>query len=161
MLILEDPFAGLDVQSRAQIADMLGAVNGGSAKLLQGAARDAMRLVLSLRGTGAVGMPAYVTHVARVTGGEVETLSKEEYADQVGEDKHHVVPDLGASAKQTGKSTVPVVDAQNVSIAYGEKQVSPQYSIPFSTDVALDPRRRILAHPPRRSMAPPGLQRQR
>ncbi|KAJ9109558.1 hypothetical protein QFC20_003304 [Naganishia adeliensis] len=123
MLILEDPFAGLDVQSRAQIADMLGAVNGGSAKLLQGAARDAMRLVLSLRGTGAVGMPAYVTHVARVTGGEVETLSKEEYADQVGEDKHHVVPDLGASAKQTGKSTVPVVDAQNVSIAYGEKQI--------------------------------------
>jgi ABC-type molybdenum transport system ATPase subunit/photorepair protein PhrA len=125
MLILEDPFAGLDVQSRAQIADMLGAVNSGKRKLLSSEADDAMRLVLSLRGTGAVGMPAFVTHVARVVGGEVETLPKEEYVDKVaGEEKQHVVPDLSRTARKTKTPAAPVVDAQNVSIAYGDKKVS-------------------------------------
>lgn len=128
MLILEDPFAGLDVQSRQQIADMLGAVNSGSQKL-GGNSRgegDAMRLVLSLRGTGAVGMPEYVTHVARVAGGEVDTLEKEEYVDKLkteGETQH-VVPEVHVNQERTPEQTVPVVDAQNVSIAYGEKKAS-------------------------------------
>jgi hypothetical protein len=147
MLILEDPFAGLDVQSRAQIADMLGTVNSGTTKVLRDDTEDAMRLVLSLRGTGAVGMPAYVTHVARVAGGEVETLSKEEYADKLTGDKQHVVPGFNVSTNQTDKSTVPVVDAQNVSIAYGEKKVSPEIETSRSIlIISSGTRRRILAH---------------
>ena len=127
MLILEDPFAGLDVQSRKQIADMLGAVNDGSQGLSgSSAGNDAMRLVLALRGTGAVGMPEYVTHVARVMGGEVETLEKEEYVDrlQTEGEKHHVVPEVSARQERATAQVVPVVDAQNVSIAYGEKKAS-------------------------------------
>jgi hypothetical protein len=128
MLILEDPFAGLDVQSRRQIADMLGAVNSGS-QPLNGTSKgegDAMRLVLSLRGTGAVGMPEYVTHVARVAGGEVETLEKEVYVDRVKSEgeKQHVVPELNTSREHRGGESAPVVDAQNVSIAYGDKKAS-------------------------------------
>lgn len=127
MLILEDPFAGLDVQSRKQIADMLGAVNDGSQGLSgSSAGNDTMRLVLALRGTGAVGMPEYVTHVARVMGGEVETLEKEEYVDrlQTEGEKHHVVPEVSARQERATAQVVPVVDAQNVSIAYGEKKAS-------------------------------------
>lgn len=125
MLILEDPFAGLDVQSRAQIADMLGAVNSGKTGLLTGGSGDTMRLVLSLRGTGAVGMPAYVTHVARVMGGEVKTLPKDEYVDEMaGKEKRHVVPELAGTSRPPSKPSKPLVDVQDVSIAYGEEKVS-------------------------------------
>ena len=128
MLILEDPFAGLDVQSRRQIADMLGAVNGGSQRLGASSAGegDAMRLVLSLRGRGAIGMPEYVTHVARVMAGEVETLEKEEYVDrlQTEGEKHHVVPEVLTGHERATAQAVPVVDAQHVSIAYGDKKAS-------------------------------------
>ncbi|GHJ86046.1 hypothetical protein NliqN6_2448 [Naganishia liquefaciens] len=124
LLILEDPFAGLDVQSRRQIAGMLGAVNSGSQTL--GTEGDAMRLVLSLRGTGAVGMPGYVTHVARVMAGQVEMLEKKEYVDrlQAESETQHVVPDGPAVNRERAAGLAdPLVDAQNVFIAYGDKRV--------------------------------------
>jgi hypothetical protein len=132
MLILEDPFAGLDVQSRKEIASMLGQVNSGAVNLktpsqdARNREEDAMRLVLSLRGTGTIGLPEYVTHVARVMGGEVETLGKEEYVERVKDEEgtHHVVPDARQAVIHTAESSAkPVVDVQGVSIAYGEVKV--------------------------------------
>ncbi|KAJ9107358.1 hypothetical protein QFC21_000808 [Naganishia friedmannii] len=133
MLILEDPFAGLDVQSRKEIARMLGRVNSGAVNLkttsqdARHKEEDGMRLVLSLRGTGTIGLPGYVTHIARVMGGDVEMLGKEEYVDKVKgeEETQHVVPDMGRQAvtQSAESSTQPVVDVQGVSITYGETKV--------------------------------------
>ncbi|KAJ9090923.1 hypothetical protein QFC19_009349 [Naganishia cerealis] len=134
MLILEDPFAGLDVQSRREIAGMLGAVNSGAVDLkgtsqgVPDGQEHAMRLVLSLRGTGIIGLPEYVTHIARVIDNEVETLSKEEYVDGVERqgETQHVVPDMArqpVAVQDSQHSTDPVVDVQGVSIAYGDAKV--------------------------------------
>ncbi|KAJ9123367.1 hypothetical protein QFC22_001566 [Naganishia vaughanmartiniae] len=170
MLIVEDPFAGLDVQSRQEIAVMLGRVNSrGIDPHTAGRGADdtegqGMRLVLSLRGTATIGLPRYVTHVARVTDGEVETLSKEEYVERVKDEEttHHVVPDPGskpAVAQSVEPSaTKPVVDVQGVSVTYGETKVSPHFSLKTRSLLALSAaespvisgtRQRLMAHPPR------------
>jgi energy-coupling factor transporter ATP-binding protein EcfA2 len=123
MLLLEDPFAGLDVGSRRDIGELLGEVNGST-----------MRTVLVLRGTGEVGMPRWIDKVANVTpDNEVWTGTREEYLEKVereGKGKTFAsteVPrttDESRSTTKTDHKREPIIYMEDVNVAYGDKKVS-------------------------------------
>ena len=121
MLLLEDPFAGLDPASRSDIATLLGGVN-----------ESTMRTILILRGRGLVGMPEWITDVVKVTNGSVWTGSKDEYLDRTRaeEEKLHVKPSLSSRADDAAEEAIrkakkPLVFMENMNVSYGSKQVKP------------------------------------
>ena len=123
MLLLEDPFAGLDVGSRRDIGELLGEVNGST-----------MRTVLVLRGTGEVGMPRWIDKVANVTpDNEVWTGTREEYLERMERDGQGKVfasaevprrKDESRGATETNPKTEPIIYMEDVNVAYGDKKVS-------------------------------------
>jgi ABC-type sulfate/molybdate transport systems ATPase subunit len=144
MVILEDPFAGLDVGSREDIAELLGKVNSGR---ISNDTNDVdaveeqrrMRTILVLRGAGLVGMPKWINKVAQVTEDEVWTGSKEEYVERAREkDAGKVYRSASTGIGETvgrgeGESVEkkegdadrePVVRMKDVNVAYGSKKVS-------------------------------------
>ncbi|WVQ84610.1 hypothetical protein IAT38_006765 [Cryptococcus sp. DSM 104549] len=111
LLILEDPMAGLDIPSRAEVSRLLGELN-----------QKGIRIVLVLRGKGGGEMPEWVTDVAEVRGGEVWIGGREEY-----EVKHQEEQKLGQAKVEEVKEEVieevegePVVKLDGVSVSYGE-----------------------------------------
>lgn len=118
-LLVEDPFAGLDIPSRAEIAQLLGKVN-----------EEQMRMILVLRGKGAVGLPEWVSSVARVRDGVVWTGEKGEYLKMAKDEEqtvHQAVADVPASRSSTDAEVPakrePLVQMRDVTVAYGEKKV--------------------------------------
>lgn len=143
MVILEDPFAGLDVGSREDIAELLGKVNSGQGNQV---ANDVdvveeqrrMRTILVLRGAGLVGMPKWINKVAQVTEDEVWTGSKEEYVERAREKEagkvyrsastvigETIEREKGVSRGKNERSAEkePVVRMKDVNVAYGSKKV--------------------------------------
>jgi len=130
MVLLEDPFAGLDVGSRKDIAELLGKVNSAGESGTEEQGR--MRTVLVLRGTGLVGMPEWIDKVAKVTGSDVWTGSKEEYIDRAKShnSKVYASAEVYDKSKSVGKETVghqerkePLIYMEDVNVAYGAKKV--------------------------------------
>jgi hypothetical protein len=144
MVVLEDPFAGLDVGSREDIAELLGKVNSGQGNkntndvdVVEEQRR--MRTILVLRGAGLVGMPKWINKVAQVTEDEVWTGSKEEYIERAREKEAGKVYRSASTVigetvgrgegeslgkKEGNAEKEPVVRMKDVNVAYGSKKVS-------------------------------------
>jgi molybdate transport system ATP-binding protein len=121
MLILDDPFAGLDVTSRADIGNLLGRVN-----------EETMRTVLVLRGTTEVGMPDWINKVAQVTETEVWTGTREEYVERSKEEGQRTYLSTATPSDRheelklennTDTEREPLIYMKDVNVAYGEKKV--------------------------------------
>lgn len=139
MILLEDPFAGLDVTSRGEIADLLGAVNdAGESGSGSDSEQMRMRTVLILRGTGLVGMPRWINKVAQVTGNEVWVGSREEYVDRAEKGTNKVYRSVsvdgagpgsrGRAREEVGVGKEPLICMKDVNVAYGSKKASLYFS---------------------------------
>lgn len=116
LLLLEDPMAGLDVQSRAEVSGVLGDLN----------ANGGIRVVVVLRGKGSVDVPEWVTNVAEVRDGEVWIGTKEDWMARH-EDEQTPSATLGDVAKEdTPVNPIsqpvgePLVELNQVTVSYGE-----------------------------------------
>jgi ABC-type molybdenum transport system ATPase subunit/photorepair protein PhrA len=119
LLLLEDPMAGLDVQSREEVAGLLGRLNeeGG------------IRVVLVLRAKGDP-LPDWVTDVCEVRQGEVWIGKRAEWEARgsIKNGSEASVEDAvgheSAAAKKRESSDSdakePVIKLQDVSVSYGE-----------------------------------------
>lgn len=132
LLLLEDPFAGLDVGARADIGRILGEINAGARALEADDKRiwdGAMRIVLILRGQGAMGMPDWVTDVVDVREGSVWVGERAEWADRIAtrlDNTSSAASESQVAARRTGDKAAgpPVVRMNEVSVVYGEKKAS-------------------------------------
>lgn len=119
MLLLEDPFAGLDVPSRRDVGEVLRSINAG-----QGSdAEERMRMVLVLRGAGTTPevIPDWITHVVDIQDGQVWHGSRELYEKRREPSSkvstHMPIADLEL------KDSPPIIDMREMTIAYGAKTV--------------------------------------
>lgn len=110
LLLLEDPMAGLDVGSRAQVSQTLGELN----------ALGDIRIALILRGKGSADVPEWITDICDIQAGNAWIGPKSEWA-RPGDGSSHIRED----GSETGQSKLreeaePVVTLNNVSVTYGE-----------------------------------------
>ena len=115
LLLLEDPMAGLDMQSRKDVAEVLGKLD----------AEGKIRTVLVLRGKGAEGVPDWVGNIVEVHQGEVWIGSREEW-----ESRRQVHPTSapGVADQPSARSTQsdgdlarpPVVELKDITVSYAE-----------------------------------------
>ena len=110
LLLLEDPMAGLDVRSRAEVSRVLGEIN-----------RDSVRTVLVLKGKGG-SMPDWVTNVADVRNGEVWIGPREEWEARESTSSARIEPVEEAQEAPLAREGEgePVVQLQDVSVSYGQ-----------------------------------------
>ncbi|ODN99033.1 hypothetical protein I350_07185 [Cryptococcus amylolentus CBS 6273] len=113
LLLIEDPMAGLDIPSRAEVSRLLGELN---ADVEQG-----IKIALVLRGKGGEEMPDWITNVAEVRGGDVWVGSREEYdvrrEGREAHEKKKVTEVVEINDEIAGE---PVVKLDKVSVSYGE-----------------------------------------
>lgn len=110
LLLLEDPMAGLDAQSRKEVSSILRGVN----------AQGDVRVVLVLRGKGKGAMPDWVDTICEVKDGKVWVGSREEW-EAAGHSAESVATTVATPSALTDNSThEPVIQLENVSISYGE-----------------------------------------
>jgi hypothetical protein len=143
LLLLEDPFAGLDVQSRAEIGNLLGEVNDGTRRLDAEGEEEVwdglMRIMLVLRGKTGLGMPPWITDVVEVKEGRVWVGPKEEYQERIRQETSYAIPSVRSDSVEpktaantvVSRATEPVVDIRDVSVAYGPKKVRRANSLPL------------------------------
>lgn len=110
LLLLEDPMAGLDVGSRAEVSQTLGELNK----------MGDIRIALILRGKGAADVPEWVTDICDIQSGSAWVGPKAEWTrrtDTTSHSRKHT-EEAGLSEVQSGVE--PVVALNNVSVTYGE-----------------------------------------
>jgi ABC-type molybdenum transport system ATPase subunit/photorepair protein PhrA len=119
LLLLEDPMAGLDVQSRKDVSDVLGRMD----------AEGEIRTVLVLRGKVAEGVPEWVGNIVEVRQGQVWIGSREEWEAQQhvtnGSTPRTAVESPSEQAEsvagsETQLSSAPVVELNGVTVSYAE-----------------------------------------
>ncbi|TXT10882.1 hypothetical protein VHUM_02387 [Vanrija humicola] len=109
LLVLEDPMAGLDAQSRVRVDRLLGELN---------AAPDEPRIVVVLRDKGDETLTSWVTDVVEVRGGDVWVGPRAEWEARRaarGEEAHAAVPEADAAS-----SAEPIAQLQGVNVSYAE-----------------------------------------
>lgn len=110
LLLLEDPMAGLDIKSRAEVSKLLGELNS----------QGEMRVVLVLRAKGAGDMPEWVTDVCDVTNGDVWIGRAEEWKGRPALETEAQMKEVEDEAEQDAGEGEPVVKLQDISVSYGE-----------------------------------------
>lgn len=117
LLILEDPMAGLDVQSRKDVSEVLGKMD----------AEGEIRTVLVLRAKGAEGVPEWVGNIVEVREGEVWIGSREEWEQRVASASPLSSGRAPASTSTSAatsmsdaeaKNAAPVVELNGVTVSY-------------------------------------------
>lgn len=119
MLLLEDPFAGLDVPSRRDVGEVLRSINAG-----RGAGSEPpMRMVLVLRGAGTTPgvVPDWVSHVVDVQDGQV--WHGERHAYEQRQDGTSASSARNPIADLELADEPPIIDMREMTIAYGPKTV--------------------------------------
>ena len=109
LLLLEDPMAGLDVGSRAEVAGTLGELN----------ASGDIRIALILRGKGSADVPDWITDICDVQGGNVWIGPKSEWSPQI-DATSQAIMDEHEKELEVSNGGKPVVALDNVSVTYGE-----------------------------------------
>ncbi|WRT70198.1 uncharacterized protein IL334_007192 [Kwoniella shivajii] len=110
LLILEDPMAGLDVNSRKEVSDILGKLND----------KGDIRIVLVLRGKGNEELPEWITNIAQVKNGQVWIGNKEEYQNSHTEPTQSQLDEVKENAKDMKTDGIPLIQLRNISVSYGE-----------------------------------------
>lgn len=118
VLILDNPFIGLDVAARGQLNDLL----------RQLTEEGSLSLVLVLSKTD--DLPAYVTHVVEVEGMDVKAkLPMEEWRSRQKPAPAHVLPEESRvkvaefSRQDSSVLDNPIIDFRHVCIRYGERTI--------------------------------------
>jgi ABC-type molybdenum transport system ATPase subunit/photorepair protein PhrA len=111
LLLLEDPMAGLDIKSRAEVSKVLGELDS----------EGDIRVVLVLRGKGE-GLPDWVENVVDIRSGNVWIGDRSEWerlSASTASIEEVTVNDKSAEKpeKREGK---PVVELNGVTVSYGE-----------------------------------------
>jgi len=110
LLLLEDPMAGLDIASRAEVSTLLGQLNS----------QGDMRIVLVLRAKGMGDMPDWVTDVCQVSNGDVWLGKSEEWKGMVPTTFEGPNEEIEDKLDPKSEEGAPVVQLQDVSVSYGE-----------------------------------------
>ncbi|KIM26881.1 hypothetical protein M408DRAFT_174708 [Serendipita vermifera MAFF 305830] len=110
LLLLEDPFAGLDVVQRPLLSNLLGQLNSEQDPFV----------VMELRPQDP--MPEWITHVAVVDGQNFRLMARQDYSPFVQTDS---LATSSASPVQspTNASQEPLMDLNDVRIHYGKREV--------------------------------------
>ena len=109
LLILEDPMAGLDVNSRGQVSDILGRVNEGD-----------IRIVLVLRGKRVEVMPDWITHICDVRQGRAWVGTRQDWEGRYVSSTDSTASNEAAEGEQKPAQGSPVVTLRDISISYGD-----------------------------------------
>ncbi len=109
MMLLEEPMAGLDAQSRLVVDDVLGAVN---------ASENEPRVVLVLRDREE-DLPPWITNVADVREGEVWVGTRRQWEVRRAARARRERPDDKPDGSKSS-SEAPLVRLSHVSVSYGE-----------------------------------------
>jgi hypothetical protein len=126
LLIVEEPFAGLDPEGRAEMAAILGNLND-----------EGVRVLLVLRGGEDV--PAWVTHVAEATEGGGLRVGKRGAEKGWWRERRGAVAadEATATSLNDGAAGKEVVRMHEVDVSYGPKKVCPRLPDPFSLRLPL------------------------
>lgn len=119
MLILENPFIGLDAQTRAQLQELLGQITH----------KTDLQIILVLSKSDE--LPSFISHVVPVVkGAEITKISREEYLKTRPEDPKRVLSDqlrqriLDLPIKESSaEETDSIVTLNNVSIKYEQHTI--------------------------------------
>lgn len=109
MMLLEEPMAGLDAQSRLVVDDVLGALN---------ASENEARVVLVLRDREE-DLPKWITNVVDVREGEVWVGTRRQWEIRSAARARRAQPDDKADGSKTS-TEAPLVKLSHVSVSYGE-----------------------------------------
>ncbi|GMK56684.1 hypothetical protein CspeluHIS016_0305240 [Cutaneotrichosporon spelunceum] len=109
MMLLEEPMAGLDAQSRLAVDDVLGAVN---------VSENEARVVLVLRDREE-DLPRWITNVVDVREGEVWVGTRRQWKERKAARAHIQQPKDMPDGSRTS-TEAPLVKLCNVSVSYGE-----------------------------------------
>ncbi len=111
LLLLEDPMAGLDTESREEVYNVLGEVNRGGS----------IRIVLVLRGKGVESMPDWVGDICEVLNGDVWIGSRDVWEHSVrAQDEEGRIEEVGERREERVMVGEPLIELRDVSVSYGE-----------------------------------------
>ena len=110
LLLLEDPMAGLDSESREEVSLVLGELNGSGD----------IRIMLVLRGKGVETMPGWVTDICDVRDGDVWVGSREEWRTRYERENEGRMEQIEEDRVHQYFQGKPIVELRDVSITYGE-----------------------------------------
>ena len=122
LLLLEDPMAGLDIQSRAEVSQLLGDLN----------TQGDMRVVLVLRAKGVGDMPDWVTDVCEVSNGDVWLGKTSEWKERAAVNPQKRIEEVETEPAAETAGEEPVVKLSDVSVSYGEGTRSVLDSVSWS-----------------------------